>query len=150
MICFLRVCSGNMCRSASVENLLKHNLNTSIFEIDSAHAPIFCQGSLLDQHSIEVAYKYRTDITNQKNRSFIKKDFQIFDYIYVMDSSNYEDVINRAHSKQEEGTVSLTLNTLHPGENKSVPDPYHDSTTGFKQAYYMQEQSCIVTDSELA
>jgi len=150
MIRVLMVCLGNICRSPLAEGILKSKLDTSIFEIDSAGTSTCHQGSLPDQRSIEVAYKYGLDITNQKSRPFTKKDFQSFDYIYVMDSSNYEDIINMADNKEEEDKVSLILNTIYPGENQSVPDPYHDSINGFEQVYHMLEESCSVIASELA
>ncbi|EMY81860.1 low molecular weight protein tyrosine phosphatase Wzb [Psychroflexus gondwanensis ACAM 44] len=150
MIRVLMVCLGNICRSPLAEGLLRSKLDTSIFEIDSAGTSTYHQGSLPDQRSIEVASKYGLDITNQKSRPFTKKDFQSFDYIYVMDSSNYEDVINMADNKEEEDKVNLILNTIYPGENQSVPDPYHDSINGFEQVYHMLEESCSVIASELA
>jgi protein-tyrosine phosphatase len=150
MIRVLMVCLGNICRSPLAEGLLRSKLDTSIFEIDSAGTSTYHQGSLPDQRSIEVASKYGLDITNQKSRPFTKKDFQSFDYIYVMDSSNYEDVINMADNKEEEDKVSLILNTIYPGENQSVPDPYHDSINGFEQVYHMLDESCSVIASELA
>ncbi|TXE19827.1 low molecular weight phosphotyrosine protein phosphatase [Psychroflexus gondwanensis] len=150
MIRVLMVCLGNICRSPLAEGLLRSKLDTSIFEIDSAGTSTYHQGSLPDQRSIEVASKYGLDITNQKSRPFTKKDFQSFDYIYVMDSSNYEDVINMADNKEEEDKVNLILNTIYPGENQSVPDPYHDSINGFEQVYHMLDESCSVIASELA
>mgnify|MGYP000346977694 CR=1 FL=1 len=150
MIRVLMVCLGNICRSPLAEGILEYKLDTSIFEIDSAGTSAFHQGSLPDQRSIEVANKYGIDITNQKSRPFTKKDFQSFDYIYVMDSSNYEDVISMADNKEDEDKVSLILNTIYPGENQSVPDPYHDSINGFEQVYHMLEESCSVIASELA
>jgi protein-tyrosine phosphatase len=150
MIRVLMVCLGNICRSPLAEGILKSKLDTSIFEIDSAGTSTYHQGSLPDQRSIEVAQKHGIDITNQKSRPFTKKDFQSFDYIYVMDSSNYEDVINMADNKEEEDKVSLILDTIYLGENQSVPDPYHDSINGFEQVYHMLEESCSVIASELA
>jgi len=150
MIRVLMVCLGNICRSPLAEGILKSKLDTSIIEIDSAGTSTYHQGSLPDQRSIEVAQKHGIDITNQKSRPFTKKDFQSFDYIYVMDSSNYEDVINMADNKEEEDKVSLILDTIYPGENQSVPDPYHDSINGFEQVYHMLEESCSVIASELA
>jgi protein-tyrosine phosphatase len=150
MIRVLMVCLGNICRSPLAEGILKSKLDTSIIEIDSAGTSTYHQGSLPDQRSIEVAQKHGIDITNQKSRPFTKKDFQSFDYIYVMDSSNYEDVINMADNKEEEDKVSLILDTIYPGENQSVPDPYHDSVNGFEQVYHMLEESCSVIASELA
>jgi protein-tyrosine phosphatase len=150
MIRVLMVCLGNICRSPLAEGILKSKLDTSIFEIDSAGTSTYHQGSLPDQRSMQVASKYGLDITNQKSRPFTKKDFQSFDYIYVMDSSNYEDVINMADNKEEEDKVNLILNTIYPGENQSVPDPYHDSINGFEQVYHMLDESCSVIASELA
>ena len=144
------VCLGNICRSPLAEGILKSNLDASNFQIDSAGTSAYHQGSLPDQRSIEVASKYGLDITDQKSRPFTKKDFQSFDYIYVMDSSNYEDVIDMADNKEEEDKVSLILDTIYPGENQSVPDPYHDSVNGFEQVYHMLEESCSVIASELA
>ena len=150
MIRVLMVCLGNICRSPLAEGILKSKLDTSIIEIDSAGTSTYHQGSLPDQRSIEVAQKHGIDITNQKSRPFTKKDFQSFDYIYVMDSSNYEDVIDMADNKEEEDKVSLILNAIYPEENQSVPDPYHDSINGFEQVYQMLEESCSVIASELA
>jgi protein-tyrosine phosphatase len=144
------VCLGNICRSPLAEGILKSNLDASNFQIDSAGTSAYHQGSLPDQRSIEVASKYGLDITDQKSRPFTKKDFQSFDYIYVMDSSNYEDVIDMADNKEEEDKVSLILNAIYPEENQSVPDPYHDSINGFEQVYQMLEESCSVIASELA
>lgn len=150
MIRVLMVCLGNICRSPLAEGILEYKLDMSIFEIDSAGTSALHQGSLPDQRSIEVANKYGIDITNQKSRPFTKEDFQSFDYIYVMDLSNYEDVISMADNKEDEDKVSLILNTIYPGENQSVPDPYHDSINGFEQVYHMLEESCSVIASELA
>jgi protein-tyrosine phosphatase len=150
MIRVLMVCLGNICRSPLAEGILKSKLDISIFEIDSAGTSTYHQDSPPDQRSIEVANKYGLDIANQKSRPFTKKDFESFDYIFVMDSSNYEDVINMADGKEEEDKVSLILDTIYPGENQSVPDPYHDSINGFEQVYHMLEESCSVIASELA
>jgi len=89
------------------------------------------------------------DITDQRSRKFTKEDFKNFDHIFVMDTSNYEDVISLAETQEERDKVSLILNKIFPGEDESVPDPYHNSMDGFNQVYEMLEESCSLISREL-
>ena len=43
--------------------------------------------------------------------------------IFVMDKSNFRDVIKLAKTPQEIEKVSLILDSTHPGQDKEVPDP---------------------------
>ncbi|NEV93095.1 low molecular weight phosphotyrosine protein phosphatase [Psychroflexus sp. YR1-1] len=145
----LMVCLGNICRSPLAEGILKSKLDSSKFEIDSAGTSNQHEGSLPDQRSIEVASDHGLDITDQRGRPFTREDFKTFDYIYVMDTSNYEDVLALADTQEDRDKVSLILNKIFPGENESVPDPYHNSIDGFKQVYQMLDESCTVIAQEL-
>ncbi|WP_026302535.1 low molecular weight protein-tyrosine-phosphatase [Psychroflexus tropicus] len=149
MIRILMVCLGNICRSPLAEGILKSKLNSKIFEVDSAGTSAYHKGELPDQRSVEVAQKNGIDITDQRSRPFTKEDFNKFDYIYVMDASNYEDVIAIAENDSEKNKVHLILNKIFPGEDQSVPDPYHNSIDGFKQVFEMLEESCSVIAREL-
>lgn len=143
------VCLGNICRSPLAEGILKSKLNTENFQIDSAGTSNFHEGELPDQRSIDVAAKHGLDITDQRSRPFSKKDFDAFDYIYVMDTSNHKDVLEMATDENNEAKVELILNKIYPGENRSVPDPYHDSINGFENVYQMLDESCTVIAKEL-
>lgn len=145
----LMVCLGNICRSPLAEGILKSKLDPSKFEVDSAGTSGFHEDELPDQRSIEVANKNGLDITDQRSRKFLKEDLKIFDYIFVMDTSNYEDVIALAETDEEKNKVSLILDKIFPGESQSVPDPYHNSIDGFNQVYDMLEESCTVIAKEL-
>lgn len=145
----LMVCLGNICRSPLAEGILKSKLNTENFQIDSAGTSNFHEGELPDQRSIDVAAKHGLDITDQRSRPFSKKDFDAFDYIYVMDTSNHEDILKMAADENDEAKVELILNKIYPGENRSVPDPYHDSINGFENVYQMLDESCAVIAKEL-
>ena len=149
MTSILMVCLGNICRSPLAEGILKSKLNSEIFEVDSAGTSAYHKGELPDQRSVEVAQKNGIDITDQRSRPFTKEDFNKFDYIYVMDASNYEDVIAMAENDSEKNKVHLILNKIFPGEDQSVPDPYHNSIDGFKQVFEMLEESCSVIAKEL-
>ncbi|MBZ9778093.1 low molecular weight phosphotyrosine protein phosphatase [Psychroflexus sp. CAK8W] len=145
----LMVCLGNICRSPLAEGILKSKLDSSKFEIDSAGTSGYHENALPDQRSIDVAQKNGLDITDQRSRKFTKEDFKIFDHIFVMDTSNYEDVLSLAETQEERDKVSLILNKIFPGEDESVPDPYHNSMDGFNQVYAMLEESCSVIAKEL-
>lgn len=145
----LMVCLGNICRSPLAEGILKSKLDPSKFEVDSAGTSGFHEDELPDQRSIEVANKNGLDITDQRSRKFLKEDLKIFDYIFVMDTSNYEDVIALAETDEEKNKVSLISDKIFPGESQGVPDPYHNSIDGFNQVYDMLEESCTVIAKEL-
>lgn len=143
------VCLGNICRSPLAEGILKSKLDSSNFEVDSAGTSGYHEDALPDQRSIDVAQKNGLDITDQRSRKFTKEDFKNFDHIFVMDTSNYEDVISLAETQEERDKVSLILNKIFPGEDESVPDPYHNSMDGFNQVYEMLEESCSLISREL-
>ena len=145
----LMVCLGNICRSPLAEGLLKSKLNPSQFQVDSAGTSDFHIGALPDSRSVDIASKYGFDITDQRSRPFTKQDFEDYDFIYVMDTSNYEDVLAMAESEEDEKKVDLILNQIYPGENQSVPDPYHDSMNGFEHVYQMLEESCASIAKDL-
>jgi len=145
----LMVCLGNICRSPLAEGILKSKLDSSNFEVDSAGTSGYHEDALPDQRSIDVAQKNELDITDQRSRKFTKEDFKNFDHIFVMDTSNYEDVISLAETQEERDKVSLILNKIFPGEDESVPDPYHNSMDGFNQVYEMLEESCSLISREL-
>ncbi len=145
----LMVCLGNICRSPLAEGILESKLDASKFTVDSAGTSSHHQGSLPDPRSIEVAQKNGLDISNQRSRPFVKKDFKTFDYIYVMDTHNYNDVLEKADTEEECNKVSLILNTLYPRENRSVPDPYYDALEGFDKVYEMLDQSCTLIAEKL-
>ncbi|TVR76776.1 MAG: low molecular weight phosphotyrosine protein phosphatase [Chitinophagaceae bacterium] len=138
----LMVCLGNICRSPLAEGILKSKIDKDKLsvEVDSAGTSAYHSGEKPDPRSIEVANKYNIDISNQKARQFSAYDFEVFDKIYVMDSSNYMDVIKLANSKGEEEKVMLIMNEAEPGRNINVPDPYWDND-GFEQVYRMLDRA---------
>ncbi len=132
----LMVCLGNICRSPLAEGILRSKLDSN-FIIDSAGTGGWHAGKSPDQRSIETAKQNNIDISNQKARKFSIADFDLFDYIYVMDQSNYKDVINLAPNKVAKAKVALIL-----GDSKEVPDPYYGGQEGFENVYYLLDQAC--------
>jgi protein-tyrosine phosphatase len=145
----LMVCLGNICRSPLAEGLLASKLPKDKFIVDSAGTGNYHVGKQPDQRSILTAQKNGLDITNQKGRQFSSNDFDYFDYIFVMDSSNYDDVILLAKSEAHKNKVEMILNHLFPGENVDVPDPYYGLQNGFDMVYEMLDEACDILAKKL-
>ncbi|WP_028375708.1 low molecular weight protein-tyrosine-phosphatase [Leeuwenhoekiella sp. MAR_2009_132] len=137
----LMVCLGNICRSPLAEGLLKSKLDPNKFEVDSAGTGSWHIGSLPDSRSISVAQKNGIDITDQRGMQFKPAFFDVYDHIFVMDTYNYEDVINLARTEADKEKVSLILDELFPGEKVDVPDPYNDSLRGFDNVFEMLNEA---------
>jgi len=139
----LMVCLGNICRSPLAEGILQSKLSKD-FYIDSAGTAGYHVGELPDERSIKVARFYSIDISNQRSRKFVLQDFDIFDYIYVMDASNYQDIINFARNEDDKSKVHFILE-----ENQNVPDPYYGGENGFENVYKMLDIACNRISEEL-
>lgn len=145
----LMVCLGNICRSPLAEGILASKLPKDKFTVDSAGTGSWHIGHSPDERSIAVAKKNKISISNQKGRQFSKTDFDAFDYIYVMDNSNYEDVLKLAENQQQKEKVELILNELFPNEKVDVPDPYFGLPNGFEIVYNMLDEVCEIIAKKL-
>lgn len=137
----LMVCLGNICRSPLAEGILASKLPKDKFIVDSAGTGSWHVGHAPDKRSIAVAQKNGLSIDNQRGRQFKTSDFDKFDYIYVMDNSNYSDVIDLAKTPEHKSKVRLILNELFPDENVDVPDPYYGAANGFDTVYEMLDEA---------
>jgi len=142
------VCLGNICRSPIAEGIMQHFITEKglNWTVDSAGTSGFHNGAKPDLRSIAVAKSYGIDITNQQSRKFVSEDFERFDRIYVMDSSNYQNVLRLATSDDHRTKVSLLLNASDPGMNRNVPDPYYEG--GFDGVYQMIDKACQAVISQ--
>ena len=145
----LMVCLGNICRSPLAEGILASKLPKNKFTVDSAGTGSWHIGHSPDERSISVGKKNKIDISNQRGRQFSTTDFETFDYIYVMDSSNYSDVVELAKTQIHKDKVQMILNDLFPNENVDVPDPYFGLPNGFEIVYNMLDEVCEVISKKL-
>lgn len=137
----LMVCLGNICRSPLAEGILASKLPKDKFVVDSAGTGNWHVGKQPDSRSIATAKKYGLDISSQKGKHFTPQHFEEFDYIYVMDGSNYDDVLFLAKSDDHKKKVSRILDELFPGDNVDVPDPYYGLQNGFDLVYEMLDEA---------
>lgn len=140
----LMVCLGNICRSPLAEGIMQHLIEEQglDWEVDSAGTSGWHEDELPDKRSVAVAKSHNIDITHQRSRKFVTEDFHLFDKIYVMDQSNYQDVLRLLPSEESKLKVDLLLNASNPGMNNAVPDPYYEG--GFEGVYQMIKDACEV------
>jgi len=81
------------------------------------------------------------NISNQKGKHFNATFFEEFDYIFVMDGANYDDVTSLAKTETHKEKVKLILDELFPGDNVDVPDPYYGLQNGFDMVYEMLDEA---------
>lgn len=145
----LMVCLGNICRSPLAEGIMASKLPKDKFSVDSAGTGSWHIGHAPDARSIATAKKNKLDISKQKGRQFNINDFETYDYIYVMDKSNYDDVIELAKTSEQKNKVQIILNELYPNENVDVPDPYFGIPNGFDIVYNMLDEVCDIIADKL-
>ena len=148
MIKVVMVCLGNICRSPLSEGILQSKVSKNIL-VKSAGTADYHVGQLPDKRSIAVAKKHGIDISKQRCIHFSKNHFKEFDYIYVMDKSNYENVIKLASSENDKQKVKLILNESHPHKNLEVPDPYYGGDEGFENVYQLLDEACEIISNKL-
>ncbi len=140
----LMVCLGNICRSPLAEGILREKTNRLgiAVQIDSAGTSNYHIGDHPDKRTIANAKKNDIDISSLKARQFAVTDFDVFDMIFVMDTSNYTNVIALARNEADKNKVELILNRLHPSSNMPVPDPYFGGEQGFQEVFELLDKAC--------
>lgn len=146
----LMVCLGNICRSPLAEGILKSKLPQQNYFIDSAGTAGYHVGEKPDTRSIAVARKYGIDISDQRSRKFSITDFDEFDYIYAMDSSNYQNIIALARNNSDIAKVKMILEEVATLDKIDVPDPYYGGNDGFETVFQMLDKACDSIAEKLA
>lgn len=142
----LFVCLGNICRSAMAQGVLEHKSKEGGLNIiiDSAGTSNYHIGEAPDKRMQKKALEYHIDISNQRARQFTSSDFDYFDYIFAMDSSNLSNIIKLARNEQDKGKTKLFLDYSYPNQHKNVPDPYYGGEEGFEEVYQLLDEACNI------
>ncbi|MFN4122468.1 MAG: low molecular weight protein-tyrosine-phosphatase [Flavobacteriales bacterium] len=135
----LMVCLGNICRSPMAEGILRTKILATGKKaiVDSAGTSNYHVGENPDYRAIVTLRNKNIDISGLAGRQFSVSDFDEFDFIYAMDSSNYKNILALARNENDKAKVDLIMNLVEPGSNRSVPDPYFGEHDGFEQVYKM-------------
>ena len=144
MVSVLFVCMGNICRSPTAqgvfEQLVADNNLTDIIQIDSAGTHAYHIGEGPDERASAAALKRGVDLSSQQARRVSPDDFQEFDYVIAMDSSNFGDLASNC-PPEHEAKLRLFLEFAADLEVNEVPDPYYGGTTGFERVLDLIEQA---------
>ncbi|MEL0302024.1 MAG: low molecular weight protein-tyrosine-phosphatase [Flavobacteriaceae bacterium] len=132
----LMVCLGNICRSPLAHGIFQNLVADQNIKVDSAGTANYHTGAAPDPRSIEIATKHGIDISRQKARQFVVEDFDQFDYIYVMDYSNQQNVLRLARNDQDRAKVHLLLG------DAEVEDPYYGGKEGFSVVFNKIQKAC--------
>lgn len=139
----LFVCLGNICRSPAAEGVFLHLLNEKgLLEkvtVDSAGTSSFHVGERADPRMREHSLKRGIELPSRA-RQFIRADFDQFDWIVVMDNSNYENCLKvlRDEEREELGSKLIKMASFTPQTGLAeVPDPYYGGAAGFEQVLDM-------------
>lgn len=145
----LMVCLGNICRSPLAEGILQSKLPADKFQVDSAGTGNWHAGQGPDKRSVATAKNRGLDISCQIARQLKVSDFDTFDHIYVMDSSNLKDVLRLAPNEAAKTKVKMMMDEVFPGQSIDVPDPYFGGSEGFDNVYNMLDEACEIVAEKL-
>ncbi len=139
----LMVCLGNICRSPLAEGILRDKIKDKNLNawVESAGTSGHHAGEEPDRRMQKTALLKGVDISDLRSRKFKRKDFKKYDLIFVMDQSNYNNVINLADDESDRSKVKMILNEIHPGENIAVPDPYYGGQEGFDEVFDLLDRA---------
>ena len=137
----LAVCLGNICRSPMAEGLLRHHIQTKglRIKVDSAGTNGYHNGEAPDPRAQAEMRRHGIEIASQESRQIMRKDFDTYDAILVMDSSNHHDVMALAGDRADwQAKVHMFL------EEGNVPDPYYGGDSGFAHVYDLVDRAADV------
>lgn len=131
----LMVCMGNICRSPTLEGVLRHQLAAAgLLErvhLDSAGTHAYHVGEAPDARSQQHAARRGYDLSQQRARQVESSDFETFDLILAADTLNLAALSARC-PKPHRHKLKLAMTYAPAYERDAVPDPYYGGAQGFE------------------
>ena len=141
----LFVCLGNICRSPAAEGVFKSIVDENGddgFVIDSAGTGRYHIGDLPD-HRMRVHARRRGLELDHRCRQVTPSDFDDFDLIIGMDSSNLSNLRAIAPSPEAEYKIVALSSFFNPSTRiDHVPDPYYEGADGFELVLDLLQEGC--------
>ena len=141
----LFVCLGNICRSPSGENVMRHLLKEEglldQFELDSAGTIGFHTGNPPDSRMTSSATARGIEMTGQA-RQVKLQDLTEFDLVLAMDRENEAELRQLARTDDERAKIRLFCEFCTEHEHDEVPDPYYGGAAGFELVLDLLEDGC--------
>lgn len=153
----LFVCLGNIIRSPLAEHAFRQAADQAgsgdQYQVDSAGTAGWHAGEAPDPRMRKTAAAHGLSYTGQARR-VREQDFEDFDLIVAMDSSNYRNLIELAASDEQRAKIRLLREFDPQGDGMDVPDPYYGGQEGFEITFQIVRRSVdalleALTDSEV-
>lgn len=142
-LCF--VCLGNICRSPTAEGVMlslvqARGLQAQI-QVESAGTAAYHLGERPDRRALQHAKQRGIELPSRAQQ-FGRGDFERFDYVLAMDTSNLDN-LKRLASGIHLKKLHLLLD-FHPESmaGSSVPDPYYGGPEGFEVVLDLCQAAC--------
>jgi len=116
--------------------LVKENLTDQII-VDSAATSSWHVGDPPHKGTLTILKKYNVSTKGLVGRQMKQDDFEDFDYIVGMDTSNVKNIYQLTGKPNHPKIIRLLDLTEH---KKDVPDPYY--TGNFQETYDLVSQGC--------
>jgi len=145
-ISVLFVCLGNICRSPAAEAIFHNLINEkgigNQFIVDSAGTGNWHVGKKADSR-MRIAAKQRNIHITSNARQIREDDFCQFNFILVMDNSNFNNVLNfKNRVKGSDYAKILKIQDFASiYTEREVPDPYFGGDAGFDNVLDILEDS---------
>ncbi|KAK7739794.1 Low molecular weight phosphotyrosine protein phosphatase [Diatrype stigma] len=144
-ISVLFVCLGNICRSTMAEGVFRSLTKDPaspyygvIDQVDSCGTGGFHTGDTPDDRTCDTLRKHGVKDYYHEARQICQGDFDTFDYIFAMDTSNLDNLRRyQARWKATDAKAQVKLFGEYSGTRKSevVQDPYYSGVNAFEKAY---------------
>lgn len=113
----LMVCLGNICRSPMAEAIFREKADPH-WLVDSAGTSGYHDGELPHHGTQKILNAMNINYQTLYSRRIKTSDFETFDYIFVMDANNYNDLMQRCDAKYH-----AKIHRFHP--HQDIPDPWY-------------------------
>ncbi len=123
---------------AVFRQMVKENGLEEKIQVDSAGTGHWHVGETPHRGTQSILKKHNIDFTGIKARQIKSHDFRKFQYIVVMDGSNFHNV--KQWNEQDNVMIKRLLDYTNEYDEKDVPDPYY--TGNFQEVYEMVQKGC--------
>ena len=138
----LFVCTGNICRSPTAAGIFRHlaedaGLGARLMA-ESAGTHEYHVGSPPDVRATRIALCHGVDISNQRARRMVPKDFERFDYVIALDQS-HKRFMAESFAEGAAAEIYLLMEFAPATGYLDVPDPYDGDEEDFERTYGLIE-----------
>ncbi len=140
----LFVCLGNIIRSPLAEHAFRQAVEqggvSGKYQADSAGTAGWHTGEQPDARMRKTAASHGLSYDGTA-RQVSEQDFEDFDLIIAMDSSNYRSLSDLAGNDEARAKIRLMREFDPRADGMDVPDPYYGGQDGFEDTFHIVRRS---------